>query len=50
MVVLATVLGGISVGLGLWGSFVFDTPSGPSIVLAALALFALSALAPQAAK
>jgi len=50
MAVLATVLGGVSVGLGLWGSFVFDTPSGPGIVLAALALFGLSVLAPRVAR
>lgn len=50
MAALATVLGCVSVVAGLWGSFVFDTPSGPSIVLAALVLFGVSALAPQAAR
>ena len=50
MVVLATVLGGVSVGMGLWGSFIFDMPSGPSIVLAASALFGISLLAPQATR
>lgn len=50
MVILATVLGCVSVGMGLWGGFVFDLPSGPSIVLAAMALFGVSILAPQIAK
>ena len=50
MVVLATVLGGVSVGMGLWGSLIFNTPSGPSIVLAAVALFGISVLAPQVAR
>jgi zinc transport system permease protein len=50
MAVLATVLGCVSVGLGLWGSFVLDLPSGPSIVLAAMALFGISILAPRVAR
>lgn len=47
MAVLSMVMGCISVAGGLWGSFVFDTPSGPSIVVAAFALFLLSALLPK---
>jgi zinc transport system permease protein len=40
-------LGGIAaVLMGLWGSLHFDTPSGPSIVVAALGIFALTSLVP----
>ncbi|HJN24324.1 MAG TPA: iron chelate uptake ABC transporter family permease subunit [Rhodospirillales bacterium] len=39
MVLLAAVAGCLSVAGGLWGSFSYDTPSGPSIVVAALVLF-----------
>ena len=46
MAVLAAVAGCLAVGGGLWGSFTFDTPSGPSIVVAALALFVASVLVP----
>ncbi len=42
MALLAAVCGGISVLAGLSGSYYFDTPSGPSIVVAAMILFALS--------
>jgi len=42
MALLASGLGVLAVGGGLWGSLVYDTPSGPSIVVAALALFILS--------
>jgi len=42
MALLAALGGGLAVALGLWGSFTFDTPSGPSIVVAAATLFALS--------
>lgn len=42
MALLAAVAGCVAVGLGLWGSFHFDTPSGPSIVVAAALLFALA--------
>lgn len=45
MAVLASVIGVMAVVGGLYGSLNFDTPSGPSIVVAALALFVLS-LAP----
>jgi zinc transport system permease protein len=47
MALWAIVLGAIAALGGLAGSFAFDTPTGPSIVTLAAALFALSAaLAP----
>ncbi|MCR6628884.1 MAG: metal ABC transporter permease [Magnetospirillum sp.] len=46
MAALAAVLGASSVVLGLAGSWRFDTPSGPSVVVAALALFTLSLAVP----
>ena len=46
MAALAAVAGCAAVAGGLWGSFTFDTPSGPSIVVAALVLFVVSAVAP----
>lgn len=42
MALLASGLGVLAVGGGLWGSLEYDTPSGPSIVVAALGLFVLS--------
>lgn len=39
MAVLSAFIGVISVAMGLFGSMEWDTPSGPSIVVAALALF-----------
>lgn len=42
MAVVAAVLGVLAVGLGLGGSLTYDTPSGPSIVVAALLLFVIS--------
>ncbi len=42
MAALAALCGGLSVLGGLTGSYLFDTPSGPSIVVAAMVLFALS--------
>ena len=42
MALLASAAGAASVVGGLHGSLAWDTPSGPSIVVAALALFALS--------
>ena len=41
---LAVGIGALSVGLGLWGSFVYDAPAGPAIVMAASVLFAVSRL------
>lgn len=46
MALLASGIGAIAVASGLGASLAFDTPSGPSIVAAALALFLLSLLAP----
>ena len=44
MAVSASLLGAVAVIGGLFGSLEFDTPSGPSIVVAALGLFLLSLL------
>lgn len=44
MAVLASLIGVVGVIGGLYGSRHFDTPSGPSIVVAALAIFILSLL------
>ena len=41
MAALASVIGAVAVAGGLHGSLAWDTPSGPSIVVAAVALFAL---------
>jgi zinc transport system permease protein len=46
MAVMAAVVGVVAVGGGLFGSLQYDTPSGPSIVVAALLLFLVSMLAP----
>lgn len=45
MAVLAALIGAAAVAGGLYGSLLFDTPSGPSIVLAALAMFLVSLIA-----
>ena len=45
MALLAALFGGISVLAGLFASLAWDTPSGPSVVAAAVALFSVSALA-----
>lgn len=44
MAVLASLVGAVAVVGGLFGSLVYDTPSGPSIVVAALMLFIVSLL------
>jgi zinc transport system permease protein len=44
MAVLAALIGAIAVAGGLYGSLTWDTPSGPSIVVAALVLFLFSLL------
>src|SRR3546814_8969173 len=41
MAVAASLIGCAAVGSGIWGSFTWDTPSGPSIVVAATVLFVL---------
>jgi zinc transport system permease protein len=43
---IAAIAGALAVGGGLFGSLQYDTPSGPSIVVAALVLFLISMLAP----
>lgn len=47
MAVLASAAGALAVALGLGGSWRFDTPSGPSVVVAAVGLFALTQLLPR---
>ena len=47
MAVFASLLGSIAVAGGLWGSLAWDTPSGPSIVLAALVIFLLAGFWPR---
>jgi zinc transport system permease protein len=44
MAIISSLVGAVAVAGGLFGSLKFDTPSGPSIVVAALALFVLSLL------
>lgn len=44
----AAAIGVVSVLLGLFGSLGFDTPSGPSVVVAAVTLFAISLAVPRA--
>lgn len=44
MAALSAVIGAAAVAGGLFGSLRFDTPSGPSIVVAALAIFVVSLL------
>ncbi len=46
MAILASLFGCCAVGGGLYGSFVWDTPTGPSIVVAACLLFLCSYLFP----
>jgi zinc transport system permease protein len=45
MAALAALVGAVSAPLGLFAAFQIDAPAGPSIVLAAAALFVLSSLA-----
>lgn len=45
MAVVAALFGALAVLLGLWGSFLADSPTGPSIVVAAAVLFVASSLA-----
>lgn len=49
MAVIAALAGVAAVALGIQASLLFDTPSGPSVVVAAVTMFALSALWPRAA-
>lgn len=50
MAVIASLIGVAAVWLGLFGSLEFDTPAGPSIVVAALMFFLLSILPLRRAK
>jgi len=43
---LAAVFGCCAVALGIWSSFRFDTPAGPSIVVAATVIFLLTLVVP----
>jgi zinc transport system permease protein len=47
MALLASLIGCFAVAVGLYGSFTWDTPAGPSIVVAACGLFLLSLLLPK---
>ena len=44
MAIMASIIGGVSVLIGLEGSLHWDTPAGPSIVVAAFLGFILSVL------
>jgi zinc transport system permease protein len=46
MALFAALIGAVAVMVGLAGSYRWDTPAGPSIVLAAAALFGLFYLVP----
>lgn len=46
MAILASLLGSSAIGLGLWASLRWDTPAGPSVVVAATSLFLLSSALP----
>ncbi len=50
MALWASVLGGIAVGAGLALSLYYDTPAGPSIVIAATAIFLLTLALPRSAE
>lgn len=50
MAALAALAGGLAVAGGLAGSLRFDTPAGPSVVVAAALLFALTGLVPRAGR
>ena len=47
MVALSALIGSLSVLGGLWMSWEADTPAGPSIIVVAAAIFALTALRPK---
>ena len=46
MALLASTIGVLAVSLGIWGSLLWDTPTGPSVVVAAALLFILSQAIP----
>ena len=47
MAVIASLFGVVAVLGGLWGSWTWDTPTGPSIVLAAMAVFLIGLALPR---
>lgn len=47
MAVIASLLGMLAVTGGIWGSWTFDTPAGPSVVVTALLIFLLLYSIPQ---
>jgi len=47
MAVLAALIGAVAVTAGLWGSFQWDTPTGPSMVVAAGVLCLLAWIVPR---
>ena len=47
MAILASGFGCLAIGLGLWASLRWDTPAGPSVVVAATSIFMLSAALPS---
>lgn len=49
MALIASLIGAVSVSLGLYGSYLWDVPAGPSVVLGALGIFCISAVVPQRA-
>ncbi|MBB4122331.1 metal ABC transporter permease [Martelella radicis] len=49
MAVIASLIGAVSVVMGLYASLYYDTPSGPSIVVAAMLLF-VAGMVPLAAR
>jgi zinc transport system permease protein len=49
MAALAALIGAVAVGAGIYASLSFDTPAGPSVVVTAVTMFALSALWPRPA-
>ena len=46
MALLASLIGCVAVGGGLYGSYLWDTPTGPSIVVTGCLLFIVSFLLP----
>ena len=49
MAALAALIGAAAVAAGIYASLSLDTPAGPSVVVAAVTMFALSALLPRPA-
>ena len=47
MAIFSALFGCVAVGMGLFGSLSFNTPSGPSIIVSALVIFALTLLSSQ---